>query len=204
MTSIDSAFTVVTAEMTYEVLDRRWMSIRTHHVFKLRAEKPHRFYFREYFWDNEQGIEKPPRLLSGRKPSGRTAHRLLGPVIVGPKGSRLLVIDLGRVVEPGQTEIVEIEHFFVRVSPEDEGYVGARGQDGMEQVQLTAILPARPDLRPHFKSRNGDTDGEEWDEFEMLEGARARSRRIKIERTVTEPLAGHRYRLGWDQKVTDV
>ncbi len=195
---IDSAFTVISAEMTYQVLDSRWMSIRTHHRFELEATRPHRFYFREYNWDNEKGIEKLPRILSGRQQSGRAAHRLQGPVVSGPNGWRLLVVDLGRILGPGEREVVEIEHFFVRVAPDADGFVGALAREGMERIHLTAILPNRNDLRLHSKHRAGSRDTEEWEHIQMLAGT-TEAGSIKVTHKISDPTPGRRYRLGWDQ-----
>jgi len=197
---IDSAFTVREVQHTYRVLDRRWMSIRTEHTFSIEAERPHRLFLREYVWDNEIGIEKPPLITSGRRASGSTMHRLQGPIIRGAKGARLAVIDLGRVLSPGERDELSLSHFFMRVAPEPEAWVSHAAVAGCTKITLKAILPKRSDLRPHLKTQPTDAGPNEWDTHEPLiphdtpDG-------YEVSAVVERPVANHRYRLSWDQAV---
>lgn len=201
--AIDSAFTLLSVTHTYEVLDSKWMSIRTSHIFELEAIRAHRFYFREYFWHNERGIEKPPQVTSGQSEAGVSSHRLHGPVATGPEGYRLAVLDLGRIVEPGETETVKIEHFFVRVDPDKDGLVGELAKAGARAIHLKAILPSRPDLRTHYASRHATAGDESWLEWEDLTPQAFDDRRVAVSKSVQDPQQNVRYRICWDQN-TDV
>ena len=195
--ALDSPFKVVSVAHTYEVLDRRWTSIRTRHKFVLESLRPHRLFLREYTWDNELGIEKPPFLLSGRTQSGTASHRLQGPVIVSPGGKRIAVIDLGRTINPTEREVVEVEHFFVRVDPDPAGYVGEASKVGCEAIELTAIVPAHKDLRPHMRSK--PLDSSEWGFHEALVPEQYDVGRVRLSYKIQHPTPGLRYRIGWDQ-----
>ncbi|MEV4952458.1 hypothetical protein [Paenarthrobacter nitroguajacolicus] len=198
----DPTFSVISVEHVYTVLDSRWMAIRTTHRFTLEALQRSRFFLRSYTWDNAVGIEKPPIILSGRNQSGTTSHRIQGPVILGEKGKRLAVVDLGRVFEKGEQEFLEIEHFFVRTRPDDSGFVGHAALPGCREITLRAYLPARDDLRPCFKS--GYTETKEWKHTEPLSSApSATSPRLEVKHKVPNPVAGMRYRITWDQNRSD-
>ncbi|UOT06789.1 hypothetical protein MPY17_14040 [Rhodococcus opacus] len=197
MEPIDSAFEVQEVQHVYKVLDPRWMAIRTEHTFRLRALRPHRLFLREYVWDNETGIEKAPTVSSGKNPNGTSSHRLQGPVIVGLNGRRLAVIDLGRMVEPDETETVTIEHFFVRVNPENEGWVSEAVKPGCRRIQLEAILPEREDLRPHWKCQHLGSDN--WEFEEPLELHTDDPGRVRVSHLIDNPKPKYRYRVSWDQ-----
>lgn len=194
---IDSAFRVEAVEHVYKVLDPRWMAIRTEHTFHLRALRPHRLFLREYVWANETGIEKAPIVSSGKNPNGTSSHRLQGPVISGAKGRRLAVVDLGRVVEPDDTETVSIEHFFVRVNPESEGWVSEKVKPGCNRIQLDAVLPARDDLRAHWKCQPHTSD--HWECEEPLTPLPDAPGRVRVTHTINNPKANYHYRVVWDQ-----
>lgn len=195
--AMESAFTVVRVSHTYEVLDRRWMAIRTRHSFEIEALRPHRLFLREYTWDNALGIEKPPQVLSGLTEAGSASHRLQGPVINGPKGKRVAVIDLGHVLQPGETDTIEVEHFFVRINPDLEAYVGEASKPGCKRIELHAILPSSDALRPHEKYR--PLDGSNWVHWESLTPSGRDDGRVDIEYIIDDPTPGMRYRIGWDQ-----
>lgn len=194
---VDPGFKVVRVAHSYMVLDSRWMSIRTTHRFELSAVRRERFFLRYYVWDNEVGIEKPPIIRTGRNPSGTSSHRLQGPVITGEKGSRLAVVDLGRVLDVDEPETLELEHFFVRTDPDNYGFVGHAALKGCEEILLEAFLPARHDLNPRFMCGYvGTTD---WKENDAISPAGQQGSRLHFQHVITDPEPGVRYRIHWDQ-----
>lgn len=199
MGSLFSSFRVVDVSHTYEVVDARWMAVRTRHKFVLEAIHPNRLFLREYTWANEFGIEKRPVILSGKTQSGIASHRIQGPVIIGEQGSRIAVIDLGRTVDPGERETVEIEHFFVRVDPGADGFVGELAKDGCNSVELTAILPKCDSPQPLFKGKPGNSA--EWSTVEPLSYDMHESGRIRIHKRISDPEPLWRYRIAWDQPI---
>jgi hypothetical protein len=194
---VDPGFSVVKVAHTYTVLDGRWMSIRTEHRFHLEALRRERFFLRPYMWDNEVGIEKLPIIKTGRNPSGTSSHRLQGPVIAGQRGSRLALIDLGRVFDVGEPETLEIEHFFVRTDPGDYGFVGHAAVRGCTEILLEAFLPVRSDLRPRIMCGYVDTPG--WRENDPISPIGQKGSRLHFQHVVTDPEPGVRYRIQWDQ-----
>ncbi|GAA3327938.1 hypothetical protein [Paeniglutamicibacter sulfureus] len=198
----EPGFAVVRVEHSYTVLDSRWMAIRTSHRFELTALRAERFFLRSYTWDNEVGIEKAPMIKTGRNPSGTSSHRLQGPVIVGRGGARLAVVDLGRVFQPGETEVLELDHFFVRTNPDNYGFVGHVAKEDCKEIVLKAVLPARPNLRPRFLC--GHTGSDDWAEDDPIEPITDLESRLEFSHRVINPAQGLRYRIQWHQELENI
>jgi hypothetical protein len=195
---VEPGFRVVKVAHTYTVLDSRWTSIRTAHRFELEALRRERFFMRSYVWNNEVGIEKPPIITTGKNPSGTSSHRLQGPVISGEHGSRLAVIDLGRVFSIGEPETLKLEHFFVRTNPDDHGFVGHIAVTGCAEIALEAFLPVRDDLRPRVMC--GHVGAKGWKENDTIIPIAEAGSRLHFRHVIANPEPGMRYRISWDQK----
>lgn len=205
MTEIDSAFTTRRVAHTFVALDRSAATVRTEHQFELVARRADRFYVREYTWVSEEGLEKAPIIHSGHEENGMRSHRLHGPIVEGNDGKRLAVIDLGRVVEQGQTETVELEHFFVCTSPKNPGFVGHRARSGCEEITLRAVLPDGAGKRVRFRSFRAGADDSYKDIVleptavgDLLSELQRESDWQEYRYVVTDPIPDERYRIVWD------
>lgn len=205
MSRIDSAFIARKVAAAFVALDHRASTVRTEHRFELEARRPDRFYVREYTWVSEEGTEKAPEVHSGKEKNGARSHRLHGPVLVGPESERIAVIDLGRVLQEGDVETVELEHFFVCTKPRNPGFVGQVATDGCEQIILRAILPGGAGRRVSFRSFKSGASESYLDE--PLEPHEVGPLLTPLERVgdwseysreIADPKPGDRYRITWD------
>lgn len=205
MGRIDSALTPRRVAHTFIALDHSAATVRTEHRFEVEAERPDRFYIREYTWVSEEGIEKLPTIHSGSEENGARSHRLHGPVLEGAGADRIAVVDLGRLLEKGERETVEIEHFFICTQPKNPGFVGHMTTKGCEYITLRAILPEGAGKRVTFRSFKSGADRSYSDipldpqpVGELLSPLSDRGIWLEYRRDVEAPVLGERYRISWD------
>lgn len=205
MGRIDSAFVARRVSATFVSLDRSAATVRTEHRFELEARRSDRFYVREYTWVSEEGLEKLPVVHSGNEENGARSHRLHGPVLEGAGSDRIAIIDLGRVLGRGDTETVELEHFFICTRPKNPGFVGHLATSGCEHITLRAVLPNGAGARVRFRSFRSGADDSYKDE--MLEPAPVGPLLSPLQRQddwreyrkeIARPKLGERYRIVWD------
>lgn len=205
MGRIDSAFVARRVSATFVALDRSAATVRTEHRFELEARRSDRFYIREYTWVSEEGIEKPPLIHSGNEENGVRAHRLQGPVLEGAGADRIAIVDLGRVLEPGETETVELEHFFICTKPKNPGFVGHLATAGCEHITLRAVLPNGAGARVRFRSFRSGADESYRDEMlvpvpvgPLLSHLQRADDWREYKKEIPQPKPGERYRIVWD------
>lgn len=202
---IDSAFAVRDVENTFVALDHASSTVRTEHTFQVEALRPHRFFIREYRWVSDEGIEKPPVIHSGSEENGVRTHRLHGPVLKSSDTGRVAVIDLGRLVRPGDIETVQIGHFFISTSPKNPGFVGHLATPGCERIRLRAVLPKNVGSRQSFRSFRSGSESSYRDVplkagpvGDLLAPLNNADDWVEYSITVDKPKVGERYRIEWD------
>lgn len=184
---------------TMHALDVSLMTVRTRHRFDLLAIRRERFFERRVDWTGS-GIEKDPQILSGKDALGHSRHQLHGPVIRDGI-TRIMLIDLGRRLEPGDREVVEIEHTFIDVERTLKPFLGAFAREGTKTVTLSLILPDKFVGTVRSEKHPPDSKLPISQEFVqpevcMLDGIPYRQYVLK------EPDAqpGSNYRLSWNAK----
>lgn len=205
MGRIDSAFVTRKATATLVILDRAASTVRTEHQFELVARRVDRFYVREYTWVSQEGLERPLVIHSGEEENGIKSHRQHGPVLQGAGAERIAVIDLGRILEVGDSETIEFEHFFISTKPENPWFVGNVAAQGCKHMTLRAVLPLGTGTRVRFRSFRSGADESYRDK--PLEPHPVRKLLTPLERPsawqeysyeVSNPKPGEKYRIQWD------
>jgi hypothetical protein len=171
-------------------------TIRTWHEFKIRACRRERFFERQFTFSGG-GIEKEPVITSGVDELGHARHKLHGPVIREGK-ERLMLVDLGRWLEPEEVEVVQIEHTFIDPEGRFEPFLGAFVKPECQRISIEVLLPnidhlavraeecppesALPRSRHVLGSRSEVVDGISYELFE---------------KTWVNPEAGTNVRISW-------
>jgi hypothetical protein len=202
----DLGFTEEIVTHAFTLLDPVFMTVRTEHIFLIRAERQLRFFERRFFWTGK-GIEKAPHVRSGHNDSGPWAHKLQGPVIAESSGERIALIDLGRHLRREEQELVHIEHFFVDVAPEPTSFVGHLAKPGIKEVDLRFIALRGTGSRIRSTERKPGADVPHREsllkpqEVDPIFHSFSNPREwVQYRFRVVDPIPWYRYRIEWDQE----
>jgi hypothetical protein len=188
------AFTNVKVDSTLEVLDDKATTFRSFHSYTVRAELPGRFYVRTYVWTGTDHNDTS-EVVSDHDIWGHPRHRCHGRVI-REGSSRIVVVDLGRTLEPGEIEEIHIRHELRDLGGTFLPRLGHVAKQGNEQVDLAVVLPARLADKAVFREFMNDT-GHEID-MEHLTGVVQDSGAIRFSKRLPTPTHTNRtYRICW-------
>lgn len=148
---LDDGFVRTTVEHELRVVDPSGLTISVHHRFLLKCERASRFVLSRYEWTGT-GDESTPLIGPRDEDSAIPSPRLHGPAIQLEDGGRLLVIDLGRVLEPGEITEVTVDHTFVDTGETFQPFITHKVTPGNERVAITAILPTEMAKIVHFST----------------------------------------------------
>jgi hypothetical protein len=176
------------------------MTFSTTHRYELEALMGGRFFERRYNWTGA-GIEKTPIIESGRDVLGHAHHRLHGPVIYEGQW-RILLVDLGRDVAPGERESVEIKHTFIDTAGTFQPFLGHTVHSDPELVPEKLVL----EVQLH-KTMKRDV---RWEVRRAGVSTRLSSGPLTgqdglytwniPDKNVTEIKPGHYYRIDWNRE----
>ncbi len=144
-------FVQVNVQHELQVYDRSLMTMRSEHILHLRARRPSRFFERTFSWSGT-GIEKDPKVRSGKDALGHATHRLHGPLVRNGE-ERIYLIDLGRRLKPGEEEIVEVEQWFIDAGRTFQPFLGHTARIGCEGIDLRVRLPDSLKAQVHEERR---------------------------------------------------
>lgn len=157
------AFSKVGVEHYFKVVDEDSTTFKSKHTFRIRANVPARFFYRQYFWTGVDVHETPkPRILSEKDKWGHPLHRIHGPVICENQ-SRIVLVDLGRTMNVGQEDTVRFEHQFFDLESKFEPFFGQQVSsitEPPERIAITVDLPRRLARNVHFTEVYPDTRSE--------------------------------------------
>lgn len=104
------SFRYKSVEHQFEVADRGSTTFRSEHKFELEAIQATRFFIRNWFWTGSGAEKEPiPEVLCEIDKWGFPRHRIHGP-LVSENRSRIVVVDLGRTLAIGETDILHFQH----------------------------------------------------------------------------------------------
>ncbi|MBY3102240.1 hypothetical protein HFO69_31830 [Rhizobium laguerreae] len=147
------------ADHHLEVVDRASMTFRSEHRFLLEATVPSRFFHHGYFWTGS-GAEREtmPEVVSEIDDWGFPQHRIHGPLIV-EGDARILVVDLGRTLSPGEQTTVHFRHRMKDLKNTFKPMLQVRPSSSVrEEITLKVTLPNWSGLDVNFRQFTHDTE----------------------------------------------
>jgi hypothetical protein len=176
-----------------EVLDERSTTFRSTHVFEVRATMRTRFYFRKFMWSGVDHADTT-ELITEHDQWGHPRHRTHGPVI-REGASRISIVDLGRTLEEGDTERIQMRHHLRDLSGTFTPFLSHRSRPHVAQVTLTVVLPISLAVAMTYRETMIDTDQDV--DVRPVVGV-PEDGRVRFERTIPAPApTNRRYRLCW-------
>ncbi|PDS43174.1 hypothetical protein CO662_20665 [Rhizobium anhuiense] len=146
------SFRYRTVEHQFEVVDRGSTTFRSEHKFDLEALQPSRFFIRNWFWTGSGAEKEPiPEVLCEIDKWGFPKHRIHGPLVIQNR-NRIVVVDLGRTLAVGETDVLHFRHKMKDL----EGSFEPRFQisptaEISERIVIRLVLPDWKGLRVEFK-----------------------------------------------------
>jgi hypothetical protein len=140
--AIISPFDVVSAFHSLEVIDLASTTFRSEHKFEVKAVSPSRFFVRQWFWTGSGSVnEAPPDLVTDYDQWGHPIQKIHGPIVVENE-SRIVVVDLGRIVQIGERVAVHFLHRLKDLDRTSRPFLSTvpKPRD-MRQYKLRVVLP---------------------------------------------------------------
>lgn len=193
---LDDGFKRSAVSHTLTVVDASRLTIRVQHAFHLRCTHPSRFVFSRYDWTGS-GDESSPRIGPPAPDSSLPSPRLHGPAIKVDGGGRLLVIDLGRIYEPGEECDLEVDHTFVDIRRTFQPFLTHRVTDGNEIVDLAVRIPSALPVVVHSTQELVESAHKESVRVAGTELSVGGVPYVEYRSTVHDPAVGRRYAIRW-------
>ncbi|MGB0871991.1 MAG: hypothetical protein ACPGYP_02520 [Solirubrobacterales bacterium] len=106
-------------------------------------------------------MESDPVFVTGVDQLGYRRHRLHGPVLREGQ-SRIFLVNLGHLFNPGDQETVEFTHTFIDIEKTFEPRLGIATHNEMAQVELRVVLPIEIEsnvfIEEHVTGQHGAID----------------------------------------------
>lgn len=192
-----AGFRQVDVMHSLEFVDDSLLTIRHEAHYVLEATRPERFFRRRFTWTGG-GIEKSPELKSGRDSSGYQRQRVHGPLIREGE-ERLLLIDLGREFETGESVELGLRQTFIDVDASMEPRLGYLVQEGCNRVELRVAFPESLDVAVKRQTYDGSsTKPNEVAFIDPVAEEKEGGVRATYIWPIESPIRGRRYRIVWD------
>lgn len=191
------SFLFCKADHHLEVIDRASMTFRSEHSFLLEATVPSRFFHHDYFWTGS-GAEREtlPDVVSEIDDWGFPQHRIHGPLIV-EGNARILVVDLGRTLRPGEQTTVHFHHRMKDLRGTFKPMLQVRPSSQVRgEITLKLTVPNWRGLEVNFRQFTHDT--EKILASHKVEPKELNDSRLEFEATIVNPNSGNfGHRLEW-------
>lgn len=184
-----------------QVMDDSAMTIHSTHSYVLVADRATRFFQRRYEWTGS-GVETEPEVLSGIDQLGHRTHRIHGPIVHEAGGDRLLLLDIGRTMQKGDTESVAISHKFVDTGSTFKPFMGHLAYNGCKQITIAVSLPQglSADVEFEVRSEKGASHPKEREPLAGIEEVDDRLVLSRYEKVIQKPVPGEYYSIVWARK----
>jgi hypothetical protein len=174
------SFEYLSVSHLLEVVDGGSANFKSEHRFELKAVNPARFFVRNYWWTGSGSDDSLPELISEIDQWGFFRHRIHGPMIV-ENTSRIVVVDLGRRLQPGETEVVQFKHRMKDLDGTFQPYLRVGPDTVASKVALTVILPESLSREVYYEVADGVSG--QATEVDKMTGTVLDQRRRSFERS---------------------
>ncbi|MBY2987007.1 MULTISPECIES: hypothetical protein [Rhizobium] len=180
------SFEFSAVEHQLEIVDRNSTTFRSEHKYWIKAEKATRFFIRHYVWTGS-GVEKEPipELVTEVDDWGFPHQRIHGPLLC-EEASRILIVDLGRMIDEGENEFVHFRHRMKDLKATFKPMLSVQPTKKVkERIVLRIIVPDWTDLVVRYRSFTRDT--KKVVVTRTLSPTQSSNGRLTFERTILNP-----------------
>ncbi len=123
-------------------MDEASTTFRSEHIFRVCAKEDSRFFTRKFSWTGSGStLEPAPEIVTDYDIWGFPKLKIHGPMIVENQ-SRIVIVDLGKTLGPGQEETVHFKHQLKDLNGTFEPFLSVSSKQGpVEILKLQVSLP---------------------------------------------------------------